>query len=463
MSLPGWYPPGAGVKLADVCLRSESSRPPRRSPCQPGTPGSPAGYRAPGRKRIFTCALALMCLTGPGGHAAWSQTAATQASRTADLMRQRAAAAQEAANAAERAARSGTSTPLFLRERVATRCRIIAAHRGLLEAGPMKELLRGEIKYLRDLEREYEQRNEKSPGASPLDALEIRYARLGLELELAGVLSSSIVPPTPSPAQPEQSPVAAAGEGRGGSRPSQAAQTSQAAKVTSVAGDAGPAGLTGEAASERIRTAQQAYRMLEQKMGGRFDPASFSGLWLWSRRLMESQLAAASDDRSRLEILEAYLERSRALEAVFQKRKDTDIYARNLAAAEAQRLEAESLIAQLQGRPDRARERLEKRARDLHLVHKALVLADQAPDFGRFVETRAECFAAESAFLRAAGRTGLLARCRFDYVRDMQDWEELTRARVRKRRDPKLELDLATARYARITAELAMELRPDQQ
>jgi hypothetical protein len=45
----------------------------------------------------------------------------------------------------------------------------------------------------------------------------------------------------------------------------------------------------------------------------------------------------------------------------------------------------------------------------------------------------------------------------------MQDWEELARAQTQKRRDPKLELDLAIAQYARIAAMLAMEPKPDQQ
>lgn len=338
------------------------------------------------------------------------------AAETAELQQQRLAAARKAAELADQIAQTGHSHSLFVRARVATRRYLVWASRDVLPPAEMEELLSGQVRQLRDLERAYEQQGGKGRAASRLDLLEIRYTRLGFELELRRV-----------------------GNGRK------------------------PAGPAAQPAVERLQVAQQAYDLAGKEMGGRYDPAGFNNLLLWSRRWMQAQLAAADDDPQRMEALRAYLERSRKLESVFEKRRDTEAYGRNLAAAEAQRLEAEALIAEAQGHVDLVRERMDKRARDLHLVHKALALAAQVPDYGRFIEARAECFGAESAFLRAAGRMDLLVRCHFDYVRDMQDWEELARAQTQKRRDPKLELDLAIAQYARIAAMLAMEPKPDQQ
>lgn len=325
-----------------------------------------------------------------------------------ELKQQRAAAAREAVEIADRIAETGYGHALFVRERVATRRRLVESSRDLLEPVEMAELLENQIQQLIDFEKACEEKGKGVLGASQLDCLEIRYARLGFELEMARV---------------------SGGEDKG--EPLSAL------------------------ALQRAQVARQAYE-LQQKQG-RSDRSAIQMLVLWSRRWMEAQLDLGRDQEETLKALEDYLQRSKALEAIFQKRKDTDAYANNLAAVEAQRLEAEALIARIKGQPERFRERSDKRVQDLHLVQKALALTAQSPDFGQFVEARTRCFAAEAELLRLTGQTALLPSRTLAYMRDMHEWEERARTQARKRRDDKLELDLATARYARLSAELALQ------
>jgi len=123
----------------------------------------------------------------------------------------------------------------------------------------------------------------------------------------------------------------------------------------------------------------------------------------------------------------------------------------------AHRLEAEALLAQVEGKRDQAARLLDERVQDLK---RAVRICEELYRAGLIdnAETghmQALCSDAEIALLRAKGRTADILKLRREQLQRLKDQEAQTGAKVKAGHAN--DLDLLTARGDRLDAEILLE------